>query len=795
MKISHIKRHRAGYVSFLLVLATGSVLTALMFGAYRRALGAQMVETKVQLRTDYGEKEEAILRAIVAITPNQAIRAMKTGSAVAGTPDAPLGWPGIFAAALAAANSQNSISAGMMNSLDIPNLKSANAGDGALGNLDRIFTAVPNNLTAPIENGMISAGINRSLAGSYPPPLTSTDATTISRDFEYPIISDLKQYGALAQASLDSAALNGNVAGAYGLPVSPNQKFNRLRYPATSFGYAKPGDPFVAKRNWWAFSLNVGNHDGGLTGVVRPRRDFVLSIYEIPSQLPISAASSMLIGNYASGAAWQNNTTIEGNISVGRAELTGGTALTSLSLRRGLTNSSATSIDGVVSATPFDPGTAAAAGIRERYQIDKDKENRVSLANQTTMGSFFPVSMASESGRAAFIPISQGRGFFDRFDVRNGNNDPVEAAGARNHIGKDTLSSTTWNNYSVGAQQCAMRLDIIEGNVGANPTMLRFEYFTDPNTRQSRTIPLFTRRDGRITTLPDDFRDAGVAEGGTITLTTPTDIAYGAPGGYTFRYGVEGPITFNNSTFADPIPGVVKRGFWRKTAAGISILPPFAQHASVGGQTCIVVYPERIPVYLGQIGAADVATNKSLAVNVDYSVTGLNSEARRPNFPCQVTDYGLVLKECDNLTTFTQGFSLVTNLRLFIGDHLNRVAMPGGPPAGCVPAATPENPLGQYLPPCSFFAPEKRYGGNNPEIGAAPIRIIQRGQVGSLAEIDQVLPTDDNIRQIRPLDAQLVGNRAVAPINMTNDLSQIRHPAEVPPISMMNWLVLLEEVR
>ena len=791
MKISSIKRHRAGYVSFLLVLATGSVLTALMFGAYRRALGAQMVETKVQLRTDYAEKEEAILRAIVAITPNQAIRAMKSGSAVAGSPNAPLGWPGIFAAALAAANSQNSISVGMMNSLAIPKLKSANTGDSALENPGSIFTAIPTNSIAPIENGMISAGINRSLAGTYPPPLSSTDSTTISRDFEFPIISDLKQYGAIAQASLDSPTLNGNVAGAYGLPVDSKNKFNRLKYPATSFGYAKPGDAFVAKRNWWAFSMNVGQHDGEMTGVARPNRNFVLSIYEIPSQLPISAASSMLLGNYANGTAWQSNTDIEGNISVGEAELTGGKALTSLSLRRGLTNAAAVSVGGIVSATPFNPGT------REAYQHGKDSDPlaKVSLANQTTMGSFFPVSMASESGRAAFIPISRGLEFFDRFDRDSGNNDPVEAAGARNHIGNASLSSTSWNNYSVGAQQCAMRLDIIGVDSTSKASKFRFEYFTGPNTRKSLEISFLRSRAGAVTTLSDDYSSAGVSEGETITFTTPTDIAYGAPGGYTFRYGALGPITFNNSTFADPRPGVVKKGFWRKTADGVPVLMPFGEHVDVSGQRCIVVYPERFYAYLLKNGAADLATNNSLAVNVDYTFTGLHSLAMKPNFPCQVSDFGLVLKECSNLTSFEKGFSLVTNMRLFVGDHINNVPMPTGPPAGCVPAVTTANPLGLYYPPCSFFAPEKRYGGNTPEVGAAPIQVSQRGQVGSLAEINRILPSDNDIRRIRPLDAKLVGNGVVAPINMTNDLTQIRHPAEVPPISMMNWLVLLEEVR
>ena len=35
---------------------------------------------------------------------------------------------------------------------------------------------------------------------------------------------------------------------------------------------------------------------------------------------------------------------------------------------------------------------------------------------QLTEGEFFPVSLASESGRVAFVPINRGADFFDRFD-------------------------------------------------------------------------------------------------------------------------------------------------------------------------------------------------------------------------------------------------------------------------------------------------------------------------------------------------------------------------------------------
>jgi len=52
-------------------------------------------------------------------------------------------------------------------------------------------------------------------------------------------------------------------------------------------------------------------------------------------------------------------------------------------------------------------------------------------------------------------------------------------------------------------------------------------------------------------------------ENGSVTFTSPTDLAYGANGQYIFRHAFTGTITFNNSTFGDPISGVAKGGYYR----------------------------------------------------------------------------------------------------------------------------------------------------------------------------------------------------------------------------------------
>ena len=732
MKTTPSRRRHAGYVSFLLVLATGAILTLLTVFTYRRAIAAQAVQSQVQLRVDYSEKEDAILRSIVAIAPNRAIRAMRSGSNSSLARSNPLRWRNIFTEALVMANARTSISTNLLNSLNLTSVKTGNSGDSALSTADRIFGQIAG-VNDNQDTSYASSGINRSLGTGFPVPLTTVNATTIDRDRSYPIISRDKQYGSLAQTGV-------------GLPVATYPDFNLLKYPQINFGYAKPGEDFVAKRNWWAFSMDVADHDDDKTALARSRRDFVISIYEIPSQLAISASSFMSLGQYTSGDAWQN-VTIDGGIFAGKAEVTGDTAINALVSRRGMTLSSGTTIGGQkFTASPFAPG------VREAYQV--------------TQGAFFPVSLASESGRAAFIPINRGAAFFDRFD-------PVENAAE-----SSTLSPTTWNNYSLGAQQCAMRMDITQvvSATDAKPTMLRFSYLqTDGTTRVTQDMAL---THATQTTLPAGYKYV-CAENASANLDLldggrPVDVAYGVSGGYTFRPGLSGPITFNNNTFGDPKVGTTKVGYWRpRSPSEVKELP--------SGQICVTVYPERIPALLASIpGAAGPAINNSLVLNVDYSNIGA-TYPQKPFIPCTNTDYGLILQECADLTPFTKGFSLVTNLRTYIGDDFNDVATT--PPAGYTPSVTAANPDGEYFPPCSLFCPEKRYG-----VEIDPFAVTLGGQIGSLA-------SDTVATAVRPLDSKNLSGAAIAANRLTINLSQIRHPAELPPITMMNWLVILEERR
>lgn len=706
MKTRSSRKFRPGYVSLLAVFTMAVLMLTMTLFAYRRALNAHSIQAEIQVQEDYREKEETVLRSIVAITPNRAIRAMQDGSDTTAARREPLRWENILTEALDQANARRSVSPELLERIDAAEAFSANSGDSELATLSRIFASTAGN------RGFVSAGLNRDLGTGFPPSLNSSNG--LANDDIYPLITTQKEYGSLA-------------SGKVGLDTSTYSKFNILTYPQINFGYATPGQPFVAKRNVWAFSMNLADHDDSITKLALFRRQFALSIYEIPSQLPISADAFMALGTHADGSAWEH-VTISGPVFAGRAKLEGSTSLPSLSTRRGSVMSTGSTVGGLnFQGNPFAPG--------------------VIESHRLTEGDFFPVSLASESGKAAFIPINRGADYFDRYSHETETN---------------TLSPTTWNEYSVGALQCAMTLDITEsaGSLDKTPIELKFTYLQN-GIRQSLTIPL---DEGVASELPVGYLFS-VAENNSAYFPTPVDVAYGGGGSFHYKKGVSGTVTFDNQTFGDPIVGGAKNGYYMPSYPfGIKNLP--------NGKICVSVYPERFEKFLALIGADSPEVNHSIAINVDY-VNSFN--LTKPMIPCTESDYGVIIEECRNFTSFTKGFSLVTNLRLHIGDDFNIVA--AVPPNGYIP------PSGKFYPPCSLFAPEKRYG-----VEFDPSEVEHTGQIGSVAGENVANP-------IRPLDATTVSGNALAASRITVNLSAIAHPSELPPITMMNWLILIEERR
>lgn len=676
MKTNPLQGKR-GYVSYLLVIATGLCLTFLMLHAYKKAIIAQEVQGKITLKVDYREKQDAFLRSVVAITPNRAIRAMQAGSSPEGG-ESELSWSNIFDDALDQANARRSISAAMLAEVsEGKTTTSANAGDSNM--TDKVFVMIK-----PLQaaDGDVTSGVNQNFGPGYPPALnwdTSSDAASKAASFDgaYPVISKSKKYGKLAD-------------GLVMLSTEKYPNFNQITYPEINFGYAEPGELFVAKRNWWAFTMDISAADAAATQAPAERREFVLSIYEVPAQLAISSNTFTNLGQFSNNTAWDaDRVKIQGGVYAGRAETSGGIALDRLAAHRGVDFGAGSTVGG----STFD-SKAFAAGEREKYEFN----------NKTSM----PVSLPTESGRAAFVPINRGSEFLDRYAVLDvdANGKLVEESGS--------LSDTTWNNYSVGAMQCAMHLDVLDVAAADDQLPQLFEFtYKAGGAEQSKVFPIGDFNNNQTGTAPAPFQ-----------------------------------IVIQNNA------GIVK--------------------------PCIIFMPQRMPKFLESLGADDVSVNHSISINVNYksTVDQRDTRVRKPALlPSQgPSDIAIILRECEDLRDYTKGFSLVTNLRLYIGDNFN--TWEGTPPADYTLASGEK-----FYPPTSLFTPEKRFGM---EVDPRTLEIA--GQVGSLAS-----SRSQKVAHI--LDAKGREGNAFDTTKLKINLKPSHHPALLPPVTMMNWLVTVEEKR
>lgn len=710
-----------GYISYVMVLSLGLVLLVMLTGSFKTAMRSQDAQARSQLRIDYAEKEEAIMRAIIPIAANRAMLAMQHNSDLSNSSRTPLSWQKIFRSAILEANAEESVKASVLEEFELEGMILANPGDADTWS-SRTFRSFD------VDGQYTSPGIDRYLGLGFPTPLQTDSVIVRDRDHHWPVISHDKFYGSLAE-------------GRVGASTADYSQFNLIPYPEIRFGYAQPGQPFVAKRNWWAFNVDLADHQNHLTGAENRERTFVLSIYEVPSQLAISAEAFTVLGEHGDGTPWQN-TTIEGGVFATRAKVEGGLNLSRIAGRAGLEISADSSIgvNPLIDAGDFanlPPGMTAAGdpfapGVRELYEHRHQE--------------FMPVYLASEAGRAAFIPINRGVDFFDRFSATEESY---------------TISTTSWNDYTIGATQCAMHLDVTEvpDEDEIMPSELEFRYRKN-GSEEVLTIPL---NESEVEGLPPGFIYCA-DEHGTHTFETPVDVAYGANGQFAFEYGVTGDVTFENARFGDPVVGTFKAGYYRPSY-------PFEIKMLHDTKPCIAVYPERFPNFLLAIGADGPAVNHSLSVNVDYPG---NVWLTKPSIPSTELDYGVILRECKDLSPFPRGFSMVTNLRLYIADDFNTVAVPA--PVG---SGLPD----PFFPPCSLFAPEKRYGAD-----VDPLALKISGQIGSLAGDDGT--GEDSVHL---LDARLASETDIGHERIEVNLSPITHPAALPPITMMNWLVVIEE--
>ncbi len=654
----HYKPRRdSGYIGTALVVAFALITLGSLMFVFRQNLRAHDAEVRSQIEVDYSQKEDAIIRALVAIVPNKAIGAMQQGSSLN---QAEYSWETIFEEAIDLAGVEDSVDASVLTALNLDGHISANTGDRQILSSDEIVSP------AVGTTGFVNAGNRRdtalmfdtSIGGKIPTPLTSTNSIFLL-DQTYPVITTNKTYDSGWTAGLSAS-------------LPDYELYNLIEYPDIRFGFAKPGENFVAKRNWWVFSLTFGGQTTGDVTIPAVKKTYVLSIYEVPTQLPLSAGNYMNVGSHADGSAW-TNITIDGGVFANELETDGNVNLNSglFSGRQRLSIGAGTTVAGQAINGNIDD-----LGVRETFQANSDTD-------------FYEASLASNAGRVAIVPLNRGNEYFEL----NGDGSNSER-----------ISPTGWNDYTLGAEQCAMRIRV-ERMVGSStqmPTRVRFYYYSGG----SRVNRRYTR----------DWNWPRENE----------------PGGDAF---------------------------------------PFQTDYLEVGRNALIFLPERLPAFLASIGGDDVTVNNSVYIYPDSTRTTVNA----PNIPSTSDDMAVAIRECEDLSPFTEGLSIVSMSRFYFGESFNQVPITAPSGAGL--------PSGyEFYPPTSIFAPEKRYG-----TGAYDQRIVFEGQMSSLKE--------QSADAFRPMDLKDGYDDLVDAGQISAELKRLISPAELPPVFMMNWLVTVEEIQ
>lgn len=666
---SHTRKTR-GFATIAVVSAISLLVISMIFYTLTESMRSLNVQTRAQVKQDYSQKEDAILTSLIHIVPNKAIGAMQRYSA--NNPDN-YSWDTIFREAINLANAEESISPTLLNSLNLGTAISANSGDTQFASVSQLVNAATTTLAGGsnrVNGGNLweSQLLGNAVLGPKLPAALQLSYSDYLLDKQYPIISSNKQYSSTSSKGL-------------GLSANTYPLFNLIQYPDIKLGYKRPGENFVAKRNWWVFSLTFGAHNQAITGIPPVKKDYVLSIYEVPSQLPLSASSLMKVGQFEDGTNWEH-VSLDGGIFANNLETNGTVNLTkgAISARKSLSVSADTTVGGRTVASGFD-----ALGAREARAAD--------TSTGATQGEsdFYDASVGGNVGKVAFIPINPGNDTL--IDTSDGNAD-------------ERISPTGWNFYSRVAPQAKMTLEIrkMSSKFSQIPTQIRLRYRRSDDTERTATY--------------------------TRGSSWPTETE---SGGDDF---------------------------------------PFQTDVLQNSRNVLVIKMEKLPAFVnGLTQSGGINANNSLYI---FPRTG-NSTVIIPSIPSQNSDMAVSLRESEDLTAFTNGFSLISRYRTYIADSLN-----------IVPATVPANaglPSGEpYFPPFSLFAPEKRFG----ESLSIQNPVVMTGQLSSLKTSAG--------ETFNPLELKNLNDERVSNNKINAHLTSLRSPAELPPIYMMNWLITIEEI-
>jgi hypothetical protein len=486
------KRSERGASLIMLVAIIGLAFVVTVAGFLVAASDSQDTARLASAKVDIATREDALMREILLQTAGGMLPSTTDGSS-----GAVLTWTQIMTGAVNALNATSYVDptelAALVSAGAIPaNVTLANTGDtggGLLGIFQGYNNEVPYGGTSGLAN---LVPVNAALAAVEPPlmnwsgnaTLTAANALTNPQEF---FLGSL--YTAIA-APVPTA-------------LSPSKRWGLILYPNIRFGYKNIGDPFIARRVWWRIPLvyrttqQTQTDQGGATPIYRypsAPANYILSAYEIPSQLPISGNANLQIGNNADGTAWAfgaNLVAITGSIYGSQIQLAGGTY-------DGISSRQAVNVlnPATVAGTPYSNSAFDAVGTRENMSL-----------TQAASGAA-AISVSGNDGKVLVVPVAPGNEFY------------MTAPGGPG-------TETHWDLYARPYYRCRIRILIS----GTNSTLIYNPYASPQMSAAANAGAISVN----VIVLPDSTNKPdqilGFLDSAATTNNTFSQISYSDPAG------------------------------------------------------------------------------------------------------------------------------------------------------------------------------------------------------------------------------------------------------------------------
>jgi hypothetical protein len=727
-----LRRSEKGEALILTISVIGFAIIVTVAAFLLSASLAQNTERVASAKVDIANREDALMRAVLQQTASGIFPAnVATGTGV--------DWTPIMTNAVNQLAATSYVDPNEVSTLLGPDVIPANMGDPDDGSASlSIFQGyqqeVPYGGTTGVAN----------LVASYDPNVEPPQLVWVSN----------------ANISATSAATNPlqfflgsqvSLSGSTNTSLSPSGRWGRVPYPNIRFGLMRPGDNMVARRVWWRIPVlyetalqTIEAQTAGTTVTRYPAMlaNYILSVYEIPSQLPITGNANLQLGVNPDGSSWGNTSLtgsqkvqITGSIYGDSVQLKGGTYGGGISSRNQVNVQNSSTVAGET----FGDNTYNNLGVREQMDL-----TRMNAGRPVTAG----VSVAGDNGKVMMVPVASGNAFY---------------------LPSPNAVPTAWDLYSLPYYHCRIRIAISGTNSNLNYQNGLVSPTAGAITVTIRYLPDTAKQPDAVFGVADS--DPGW-QSVTYAQASNSDILLNGPNAGAASSGV----------LTDPVS---------QTPANFLLYTSTA----TGNQDCNVLEIDLLQMYvsLGLSQKADQCYSIYIGCNPSQAPNAGNA-----NYP------NIVIKDADDLTgmtlqagnpspSFTNGLSIVSTQRIYlVGGAIQQTGL-NNSGFNTVAWPNPQDPSNPY-PATSIYAPDVRYGMTDlmPTIAVTGQISVSQATAGSTTAIN-------------PLSFSTGANNTISGTANSYTLKAVSNPrssamggklvASMPPITRLNLLFTVEKER